>query len=122
MQTIGLQLCDANASSSYGAAQCSWLTYGCQGAIGLHCWPYWVWSTLVSSKGKAYDRVLNSGSFTFDANSPHEITFAFSVRCVLDLKLFIQIQMPVCSCATGTRVLYTVLHSVDLFIAAVRAL
>ncbi len=38
--------------------------------------------------------MLNSGSFTFDANSPHEITFAFSVRCVLDLKLFIQIQMP----------------------------
>jgi len=53
---FGLQLCDANASSSYGAAQCNSKGGGCQGSSGNYCYPNHIWSGSLLETG--YYRVL----------------------------------------------------------------
>ncbi len=82
----GLQLCDAWESSKYGAAQCLNLGGGCQGSTGdngyPNCYPFDVWSGRSGSGGVYYWRGLNNGSFNENTRVP---TYAFSVRCVLDL-------------------------------------
>ena len=96
MQTI-LQLCDWNTSSSYGAARCSNLSGGCQGAVSGtswagHCYPFYIWSGSevgASSYHQVYE--VNSGSLRYvsgtcgnDAYGKCVNSWALSVRCVLD--------------------------------------
>ena len=83
-----LQLCDAGASSSYGAAYCRWLDGGCQGSYNTNCHPAWVWSSKTSStsSGEYWGVGLESGSLV-DNSKAYIGTYPYSVRCVLDLVL-----------------------------------
>jgi len=83
----GLQLCDYNASSTYGAAQCQWFIGGCQGAAvgtgnATHCYPYGLWSSSEGSGAGSYtNRELVGGAY---ANTyTRSVAGAFGVRCVL---------------------------------------
>ncbi len=80
-------LCDALESSKYGAAQCYTLIGGCQGAPSDGggtdaCYPHDIWASTQGSNSCRYWRILKYGSF--DENC-YPVTYAFSVRCVLDL-------------------------------------
>ena len=127
----GLQLCDAWESSNYGAAQCLTLNGSCQGSNNNHCYPYGIWSGAEAGTDIYYNRELKRGDFTTlnacDGSARCVARFAFGVRCVLDLyilfcRVFIRKQYrQICSCATSGRAISTVLHSVILFMTAVRA-
>ena len=75
------QLCDGG-SASRGALQCTNKSGGCPGSNNSNCYPNQVWSG-TSSGSSYYNSYLNSGTW----NAPYLIapTYAFSVRCVLDL-------------------------------------
>lgn len=113
MQT-GLQLCDNNASSSYGAARCDYLNGGCQGSGNSSCWPNHIWSGLFLASGYYQGFALNSGGLKSTGicdGAGHCInTNAFAVRCVLDLK--IHYRPGFCSCARCGKALSTALRSV----------
>ncbi len=90
---IELQLCDREASSTYGAAQCQPFYGGCQGAaIGLNwngnCYPITIWSSSpAQSIGYHYAYDFSGGSFyNPHGTSGHFVTLSLSVRCVLDLR------------------------------------
>ncbi len=74
------QLCDYK--SGYGALQC-YYTSSCPGSYNGNCIPNNVWSGTISGSNY-YRGNLNSGTFTVNSNVS---TYAFGVRCVLDLKL-----------------------------------
>ena len=81
----GLQLCELYESSKYGAARCLSLSGGCQGAADNgNCYPYGLWSSSLSSTDCYTNRELGYGSF--ESVYVRHITYAFSVRCVLDLE------------------------------------
>ena len=105
--TDPLQLCDAWESSKYGAAQCYWLGGGCQGSYNSNCYPYGLWSGSTSSEAGSYhNRELQSGAYNVALT--RQSTYAFSVRCVLDLKSKYR---QVYSSVTQTIALLMVLHS-----------
>ena len=85
-----MQLCDRDASSSYGAAQCHWV-HSCQGATqgygeADYCYPYVLWSSRRVSNLKAWSPELLGGSFFENyGDAGHPVTQAISVRCVLVL-------------------------------------
>ena len=81
----GLQLCDASTSSSYGATQCYWLSGGCQGSYGTNCHPFDLWSGTIDHEGYYKLGQLISGTWRINT---YASTYAFSVRCVLDLILY----------------------------------
>ncbi len=127
---LTLQLYDSQASSTYGAAQCYPLVSGCQGAVyDSTCYPYHIWSETLSNS-KYYAPYLIGGTLGIKGPCSGElcpVSIAFSVRCVLDLyilfcRVFIRKQYrQICSYATSGRAISTVLHSVILFMTAVRA-
>ena len=90
---ICMQLCDQWERSKYGAAQCKWLG-GCQGAAfntnwATHCYPNIIWSGTPSGS-EYWSPHLNSGTFhmTGACTTGHcPVSLAFTVRCVLDLRL-----------------------------------
>ena len=92
----GLQLCDYQPSSSYGAAQCRGYSGGCQGAATgnsdvNNCYPHIVWTvskTDIYHQGyRLYGGVLGYASGTCSAGMYGKCTlpYALSVRCVLGL-------------------------------------
>ena len=116
----GLQLCEANESSKYGAVQCSGLDGGCQGAYywtDAGCWPYGLWSgSKGSSSGSYIVREFDKGAYIFAPT--RLVTHAYSVRCVPDLEC----RPLACSSAKQVRVLLTVLHSAVGWFPAARVL
>ena len=81
------KLCDANTSSSYGAAQCLYLVGGCQGGVNNNCYPYIVWSGKQISTTHSWSPELNGGRFyEYNGEAGHSVTQAEFVRCVLDLR------------------------------------
>lgn len=92
---VGLQLCEAGASSSYGVAQCGSRVGGCQGSTSNYCYPYHMWSGSLLDTESYRVLDLASGSFSSSyvcggagkCSSPH----AFSVRCVLGFEVCVQL-------------------------------
>ncbi len=83
--TCGLQLCDTDNSSFYGAAHCARLTSGCQGSYNNHCRPYGLWSGAPYSL-EYWSPLLSSGIFYLSeaCDTGHcPDLFSFSVRCLL---------------------------------------
>ncbi len=76
------KLCDGN--SGYGALRCSNKSSGCPGSYNNNCNPNYMWSGTAQSSSGYYPYYLNSG--TLNASSNYTYTYAYSVRCVLDLK------------------------------------
>ena len=56
---------------------------GCTGSANGNCIPNNVWSGTVQSGSNYYNRYLQNGTFNSNYNT---YTYAFGVRCVLDLK------------------------------------
>ena len=81
----GLQLCDNNASSSYGAAQCQGYSGGCQGASNNSCVPDAFWASTLRSADNYEHAWLDHGVLYTARGSGTHLTIAYSVRCVLDL-------------------------------------
>ena len=88
-----LQLCDAGASSSYGAARCDALISGCQGSSNPNCHPFFVWSGSKVSESVYQVYELGSGAWRYTSDTCGSGAYgkcgsvwASSVRCVLDLK------------------------------------
>ena len=78
------------AYAGYGTLHCTPGYGSCPGSAGGNCWPNFVWSgTLTTAGTNAYDRDLETGNFIENAWVPHDITNAFSVRCVLDVNFFV---------------------------------
>ncbi len=85
----GLQLCDNNVSSSYGAAQCQGYSGGCQGSSSNSCWANHMWSGFQPGVSTAQVYILNNGSLIANGcgnNGICSILDSFTVRCVLDLE------------------------------------
>lgn len=80
---------DANAG--YGTLRCSSGPSLCPGANGGNCWPNHVWSGALRETSYYSGFKLNSGSLTMtnacDGTGKCHYTNAFTVRCVLDLKI-----------------------------------
>ena len=58
----------------------------CPGAAAGNCYPYWIWSSLPSgtSSEEYWGYGLESGNFV-DNSRAYVGTYAYTVRCVLDL-------------------------------------
>ncbi len=85
-----MQLCEQQASSTYGAARCGSYNGGCQGASKHYCYPYHVWSGVRATEGVYYLAELVGGTLTMagscgSGRCPSGYTGA--VRCVLDLQI-----------------------------------
>ncbi len=99
-----------------GSVQCNERGGGCAGSADGHCWPNNMWSGVPVSSTQYHSSNLNTGGFYMNQHVP---TYAFSVRCVQDLRIYKQPK----KCVRGNLDrLSQALYSAAYYGAAVRAL